>query len=154
VFWLVLLLGLFVILWLAIHAVEQEFTLNVIDWILISLLLLVGFFYFFGRRLIDAFNLRGIRNDPRLLEKRSLTITEEGLTQASESGSGITLWHAVERIVVHGEHAFIYLSKTAGVVLPKRAFADEKAFGEFVEQARRYQQQALPRRDEPAEGQA
>jgi hypothetical protein len=68
----------------------------------------------------------------------SLEVRPEGLAVATETTASLTTWEGIDRIVVTDSHAFFYLNWTAAHILPRRAFADEREFEEFVDSARSY----------------
>jgi hypothetical protein len=100
------------------------------------------FSYLFGHRLTVRRSLKAAREKPRFFEKKTMTISPEGLGLNSPSGASITRWHAVVWVIEYGEHAFIYLTEREALVVPKRAFADARQFDEFVDTARRYHAEA------------
>jgi hypothetical protein len=106
----------------------------------------------FSHRLAVRRSLKAVREKPRFFEKKTMTISPEGLSLSGPSGASITRWHAVVWVVEHGEHAFFYLTEREALILPKRAFADARQFEEFVDTARHYHAEA--RRFVRTEGQA
>jgi hypothetical protein len=112
-----------------------------------SLLFLVMFTVFLQRaqpgiierRLRRLF--RGSEGKGAFRPKR-LTISPDGLTTVSDYTSTILLWPASEKVAATEAHVFFYTSPTDAVIVPKRAFADEWRFTEFVDQARRYHEAA------------
>jgi hypothetical protein len=89
--------------------------------------------------------LRRQLDDPwhkKLLGWRRLSITPEGITYTAKLTSATARWQAIEQVVVTDEHSFFFTTKTAGFVLPARAFADDEEFREFVKTARRYRKEA------------
>ena len=105
-----------------------------------------------GHHLTVRRSLKAVRGKPRFFEKKTMTISPEGLGLSGPSGASITRWHAVVWVVEHGAHAFFYLTEREAVILPKRAFADTRQFEEFVDTARHYHAEA--RRFVRAEGEA
>src|SRR5215475_5272012 len=74
-------------------------------------------------------------------------LTPEALLTASEYGSGTTFWSGIEKIIIAGERALMFDSPTSAQVVPRRAFADEDQFREFVAIARRYRDEARDDRE-------
>jgi len=108
-----------------------------------ALFLLFGFGIFWLWSLLEgATTLWAHCRNPELRERVVFRLDREGITVTSGSGATTTFWHALERVVEDREHAFLYVAKTDVHILPKRIFADEHAFEEFVETARRYHQEA------------
>jgi hypothetical protein len=77
-----------------------------------------------------------------LRERRILEVSAEGLNVIGSWGTRLRRWHTVSRVVEHGDHAFFYLSRTEAVILPRRAFADDRELEELVDTARRYHEEA------------
>jgi len=151
-FWLIVL-GLFVTVWLVVKLmVPIPFTMNPVEWALVGIVGLYLFLQFFGTRILVALSLRKVRRNRRLFDPKSLQVAADGLSMYDPSGTATTRWHAVRWIVKHPEYVFFYLTDTQAVIVPRRAFADGRAFDEFVDAARRYYQEA--RRFVRPEGQA
>ena len=72
----------------------------------------------------------------------SLEVRPEGLAVTTRTTAYLTIWEGIDRIVVSDTHAFFYLNNVAAHILPRRVFADERDFEEFVESARSYQEAA------------
>jgi hypothetical protein len=68
----------------------------------------------------------------------SLEVRPEGLAVTTETTASLTIWEGIDRIVVSDAHAFFYHKNVATHILPRRVFADERDFEEFVESARSY----------------
>jgi hypothetical protein len=77
-----------------------------------------------------------------LIGPRRLSITPESLNGATAFGESVTKWTAVEKIVVVEEYAYIHTGAMSAFIIPKRAFADDRAFQTFVETAERYRHEA------------
>jgi hypothetical protein len=128
------------------------FLLSVVDWALVVFVLGYFVLYFFGKPLRRYLRLRALRHNPRYPERRTLAITAEALMASNPSSATTVLWHALPRIEADAEHAFFYLAPSKAIILPRRAFADDRQFAEFVDTARRYH--AEVRRFVRTEGQA
>jgi hypothetical protein len=96
--------------------------------------------------------LQALCRDPRIFEPTRLTLSADHLTFTGLTTSVTILWHGVREIVERGEYVFFITAEREGQVLPKRAFADEWQFQEFLDTARRYHAEA--RRFVRPEGQA
>lgn len=100
-----------------------------------------GLIWYVNRHRIAA---RAVRREirkgknSRVLEPRRVSISPDGISESSADSAGVTAWSAIEKIVVRKNHAFIYFSTVAAMILPKRAFASEVDFMDFVETARGY----------------
>lgn len=150
--WLVLL-GLLSAIMLAVEFTGKEPpSLSFSTWWPVLLFVVYAFFYFFGNKLLEGLKLRGLQRNPRFFEKKTLAITPEALAASDSSAAETILWHAIERVIEQRDHAFFYISATHAHILPKRAFAEERQFEEFVKTARRYHAEA--RRFVKPEGQA
>ena len=68
----------------------------------------------------------------------SLEVRPEGLAVTTGTTASLTIWEGIDRIVVSDTHAFFYRNNLATHILPRRVFADERDFEEFVESARSY----------------
>ncbi len=67
-----------------------------------------------------------------LFSRHRVTVSPEGVTDAGEFGQNTTAWGAVERVVVSGGYAYVYISSLAAIIVPRRAFASASEFEEFV----------------------
>jgi hypothetical protein len=138
-----IVLGLFVSVWLVVKwMVPLPFSMNPAEWALVVIVLLYLFLQLFGNRILVALAMRKARRNRRLFEPKVLQVAADGLSMSDPSGTGTTRWHAVRWIVQHPEYVFFYLTDTQAVIVPKRAFADERGFDEFVDTARSYHAEA------------
>jgi hypothetical protein len=118
------------------------FPFGIFEGVILVLLVWYLFIYFFGDRLSLRLFLRGMRRNPRVFEKKTMKVSPEGLHLSSSSGESITRWHAVAWVIEHGAHAFFYLTEKQALIVPRRAFADERQFEDFVDTARGYHEAA------------
>ena len=70
----------------------------------------------------------------------SLEVRPDGLAVTTGTTASLTIWEGIHRIVVSDTHAFFCRNNVATHILPRRVFADERDFEEFVESARSYQE--------------
>jgi hypothetical protein len=71
-----------------------------------------------------------------------LSINPEGLVVATETSRYETKWVTVRRIARDGDYAFLYLTDTSAIILPRRPFVSDEEFDRFVATARRYRRAA------------
>jgi hypothetical protein len=92
-------------------------------------------------------------NDPdtrkRMLGWRRTSLGPKGLSSRGDAIDSTVGWTAILKIAATKEHAFFYESATQAIVVPRRAFANDAEFREFVATARGYHDAA---RHEPREG--
>jgi hypothetical protein len=69
-----------------------------------------------------------------------MRLTPDNLIYAVDAQVKATPWSAVEKILTGTDHAFFQLSRVEILTLPKRAFAQEQEFINFVETANEYHQ--------------
>lgn len=60
------------------------------------------------------------------------TLQADGIHERRPSGINMRTWESVERIVTTPEHLFIYTSAIEAFVIPRRAFASDLEFANFV----------------------
>jgi len=72
-----------------------------------------------------------------------LSLTPEGMVDATEESESRVLWSDVAKMAATDEHLFIYTSAETAIVVPKRAFSDDAGWAEFGETARQYQAGAI-----------
>lgn len=77
-----------------------------------------------------------------LFGRQRVTIAPEGITKAGDFDRTTIAWSGVERVVKDKDHAFVYISALAAIIVPRRAFSDAVEFDEFVMKAARYQEEA------------
>jgi hypothetical protein len=85
----------------------------------------------------------------KFLAERRLRVSPEALTHATEFSAETLSWKAIDKIAVTRDHAFLFFSRTAAYILPRRAFATDADFQDFVHLARRYH---APATEKPEEG--
>ena len=78
-----------------------------------------------------------------LFSLHHVTISPEGVTDASEFGQSSTFWRAVERVASNDNYAFVYTNALAAIIVPRRAFAAPTEFEEFVRRATDYHEKTL-----------
>jgi hypothetical protein len=106
--------------------------------------------YFYQRR--DKWRRRvwqrmiGEGENRNLIGRRKLSIGPEELREAWMFGETMLRWPAIERIVLAGEYAYLYVSATSALTVPKRAFPSDESFKRFVTTAQRYHRVHAPGR--------
>ncbi len=93
------------------------------------------------------------RNAEKFLGWRRVSLDAEAVRNTSEFASSTYLWHGIDMVGTTRDHAFLYINTATAVVVPCRAFRDERAFEEFLEAARYYRRMGgreagFPRLDE------
>ena len=78
------------------------------------------------------------RNAEKFLGWRRLSIDAEAVRSASDFAASTYLWHGIDQVGTTLDHAFFYINTTTAIVVPRRAFRDDRAFDEFLEAARYY----------------
>lgn len=57
-----------------------------------------------------------------------LTLTDEGVQFRNPKMEGLTFWRAIRSVKVRGDRLFLFISRRAAFILPRRAFASAEAF--------------------------
>jgi hypothetical protein len=78
------------------------------------------------------------RNAEKFLGWRRLSIDAEAIRNTSEFASATYLWHGIDKVGATLDHAFFYINTTTAVIVPCRAFRDDRLFKDFVDAARHY----------------
>ena len=78
------------------------------------------------------------RNAAKAFARRRVSIDAEAIRMASDFSSAAYYWHGVDRFGSTLDYLFVYINTTTAVVVPARAFPDDRAFKNFAEAARRY----------------
>ncbi len=78
------------------------------------------------------------RNAEKLLGWRRVAINAEAIRNTSEFAASTYLWHGIDAIGATPDHAFLYINTATAVIVPGRAFRDDRAFQDFVDAARDY----------------
>lgn len=63
---------------------------------------------------------------------QSITLTDKGIEQESNTGESRTAWHAIERIDETREYIYIYIGTMNAYLVPNRAFDDDAQRAEFL----------------------
>jgi hypothetical protein len=118
-----------------------------LPWQLVAGILLLGLvcFVLLPPLLLKRVMAKGIRRFIPPVTSMSLEVRPDGLAVKTETTATLTIWEGIDRIAVSGTHAFFYRNDVATYILPRRAFADERDFDEFVESARSYLETAKRR---------
>lgn len=77
-----------------------------------------------------------------LLGRQRVTISPESIRRSSDFDQTTIRWSAVERVIKDKNHAFVYTSALTSIIIPRRAFADDVGFDEFVMKANQYHEEA------------
>ena len=93
------------------------------------------------RKIVDGMVSEG--QNRGLFSRHRVTISPESVTDSSEHGQTSTIWRGVERVATADEHAYIYTSALAAIIVPRRAFAGPSEFEEFVRTARGHHEKAV-----------
>lgn len=105
---------------------------------LIAFLLIVSL-----TRLAPLLMIRASRRAGQLVEQR-FTILDEGFQAESSRGTTLTRWAAVHGVEEDGGRLFVAIAPRLAYVVPRRVFADNGAFADFVADARARWQAARP----------
>jgi hypothetical protein len=77
-----------------------------------------------------------------LFGKQRVTISRDSISRSSDFDQTTIAWSAIERVVKGKDYAFVYTSALTAIIVPRRAFADDLGFDEFVLKATGYQEEA------------
>ena len=105
---------------------------------LLGLLLGVLCFVVYPQLIFKRLTAGAFRRARLPITSMSLEVRPEGLAVTTGTTASLTIWKGIDRIVVSDTHAFFYRNDVATHILPRRVFADERDFEEFVESARSY----------------
>jgi hypothetical protein len=78
---------------------------------------------------------------------RSLTIAPENLNITTELSANCILWSGVHKIKSTDDYAYLYTSSSEAIVIPTRAFRNDKEFDQFVAKAIEYRKIAQSQED-------
>ena len=118
-----------------------------LPWPVVAGVLLLGVLFFvLLPPLIFKRQMAGVFRRARLpVTSLSLEVRPEGLAVTTETTASLTIWEGIDRIAVGDAHAFFFRNNVATHILPRRVFADEGDFEEFVGSARSYLEAAKRR---------
>ncbi|GMU32270.1 MAG: hypothetical protein AMXMBFR20_01430 [Planctomycetia bacterium] len=92
----------------------------------------------FGRRqLNEGANLN-------YFARQSLTLSKEGVSSVSSHSKSLVKWTGVERLATTPNHLFIYHTSASATIIPRRAFADSRAFDQFAAAAEWFHRAVCP----------
>jgi hypothetical protein len=103
-------------------------------------------FLLFRRPWTASLTRQQLRKDQAFQAPRRLVISRDGLETTVGSHSFRSGWQGVRAIGRTPDHAFFYLSPTEAVILPRRAFANDSAFQEFVNAADQFRRSVISSR--------
>src|SRR5262249_17386556 len=75
---------------------------------------------------------------PELTGWRRLAIAPANFTGTDGDGTLILKWKGLEKVVETEKYAYFFISDHSAFILPKRLFAKEEEFGNFVQAARQF----------------
>jgi hypothetical protein len=82
------------------------------------------------------------RNAEKTLGRRRLSIDAEAVRNMTDFASVAYYWKGIDKIVMTKDYALVFINTATAFTLPRRIFADDRAFNDFVETARRYRRMA------------
>lgn len=109
---------------------QSDLTINLIN--IAMTLSVFGLFFLAINWLIGRNVNKVLKNNPFLLNKRKISITEEGLEDKSDSNRGFFKWEAILSVEVVNGLILIYIGKNMAIIVPQRDFKSEKESGAFV----------------------
>jgi hypothetical protein len=93
------------------------------------------------RKIVDG--MVGEGRNRGLFSRHRVTLSQESVADSGEFGQSSTTWRAVEKVAATDEHAYIYTNALAAIIVPRRTFAAQSEFEEFVRAARGYHEKAV-----------
>lgn len=84
------------------------------------------------QRLLDEGENKGLFTPQRVI------LSEEGIATIDELSTYTAKWQTVEKIIATDDCIYLYVNAVSAVIVPKRFFANDAAFGDFVRQAREF----------------
>jgi hypothetical protein len=108
-------------------------------------LLVVSLFFALAARPLLQWSLKRKLNRgayARQMGWRRLSISPEGLVDVTKHSRNEVKWAGVEKIALSGDYAFFYVTDVSAHILPRRPFASEEEFKQFVMEARRFRRAA------------
>jgi uncharacterized membrane protein len=79
----------------------------------------------------------------KLTGKHKLSITPDGVTDIADIGETTTRWDAIEWLASTDQYLFMMVRGSGPHIVPKRSFADEAEFRQFVEASKVHHQAAM-----------
>lgn len=109
---------------------QSDLTINLIN--IVMTLFVFGLFLLAINWLIGRNVNKVLKNSPFLLDKRKISITEEGLEEKSDLNSGFFKWEAILSVEDGNELILIYIGKNMAIIVPKRDFKSKDESVAFV----------------------
>jgi hypothetical protein len=79
----------------------------------------------------------------KAMGQQSLSISPEAYTHISPFAEVKRTWQTTEKIQVTDSHAFIFVDKSCAEIVPRRAFAENEMWQEFVRTLQTYHAEAV-----------
>jgi hypothetical protein len=73
-----------------------------------------------------------------LLGPVQLTLSNEGVRVESRKGQSLVYWSAIPRTIATKSRLFLFIGSVTALVLPRRAFGDQKSFETAMSAAKSY----------------
>jgi hypothetical protein len=135
----ILVLVLALLAALVLDTKEQDFSLTLVGACIGTTALVFFWPQFIRWRLSKSLS----RNDQRkLLSPRKLVINPISFDFTSDDATSSIRWSAIDRIEASERHAFVFVSSNVAHIIPRRAFASESAYEDFVEESVHYLEEA------------
>ena len=75
--------------------------------------------------------------DGSILGPRQVTLSDDGLREASERHETLFHWRGVRSIQITGQHVFVMVDNNAAMIIPRRAFASDGECEQFIGEIQR-----------------
>ncbi len=79
----------------------------------------------------------------KLLGRQRLSVNAESVSEITPAGKSITRWNTVERVASTDQYIFIKVRGSVPYIVPRRAFASEEEFNQFIGTVKAYHQAAM-----------
>ncbi|MBL8092317.1 MAG: YcxB family protein [Anaerolineales bacterium] len=81
--------------------------------------------------ILTAFSAFSAKNKT-IVSEQSMTFNDNMFISSSEYGRSEIYWKIVQRVVVLGSFCFLFVSQMGAIIIPKRAFASNQEWKEFI----------------------
>jgi hypothetical protein len=76
------------------------------------------------------------KNNETILAEQKWVISDDLLLYESENVRSEIKWKALKRVIPTGNYLFLYMSQLGAFIIPKRAFASDQDWKQFVQLCR------------------
>jgi hypothetical protein len=96
----------------------------------------------FATYFLLPFNTTRLRRKNGWEQPMVVRLTDQGISTHHPNQESLFYWSKIQDVVVRGGRLYLFTTPSCAIILPRRCFSDEAAFGKWAERARKLWREA------------